>query len=375
MFRFRLHLLALIVLVVLGMARPSYAQPPAGPVEALDGVDPVLLIQGKEISGKPDLKVVRGRFEYLFATADTKAAFEKDPAKYEIQLNGSCARMGAGVRGNPSDYWVHDGKIYIFGSDDCHKKFAAAPEKFLPRAAEPMPTGATALEQGKALVERAVTALGGAARLDAVTTYVQTFSQVQKRGDVAVPVTVKTMWRFPDAVRAERTMTLQGKTTENAVLMTPAGAWFLAQGRVYPQDPDGRPGTEQEYGRDLVPLLRARHDASFQAAALGPATVAGATVDRVRVRRGAVDVTLGLEPESGRIHSIAFIGRGVENQIGDYTIVYADYRAVDGLMLPFATRALFNGAPDALRSITFDSIAVNTPLDAALFEPGTGGAK
>ena len=34
------------------------------PQEALDGLDPVLLIQGKEVAGKPGLTVVRGRFEY-----------------------------------------------------------------------------------------------------------------------------------------------------------------------------------------------------------------------------------------------------------------------------------------------------------------------
>ena len=56
-------------------------------------------------------------------------------------MSGACARMGGGVSGNPADYAVVDGKIYIFGSDDCHKKFVAAPAKFLPKPAPPMPTG------------------------------------------------------------------------------------------------------------------------------------------------------------------------------------------------------------------------------------------
>ena len=55
------------------------------------------------MSGKPDLKIARDKFAYLFATPETKAAFEKAPEKYEIELSGACARMGGGVTGNPAD--------------------------------------------------------------------------------------------------------------------------------------------------------------------------------------------------------------------------------------------------------------------------------
>ena len=158
------------VMVVATVAGASAAaQQPSGPPLALDGVDAVVLIQqGKEVIGKPEFAVKRGTFEYQFTSAETKAAFEREPSKYEIQMNGSCARMGPGVGGNPSDYAVVDGKIYIFGSDDCHKKFVAAPAKFLPREAPPMVSGAKEQERGRALVDRAVQAVGGAAVVDGV---------------------------------------------------------------------------------------------------------------------------------------------------------------------------------------------------------------
>src|SRR4051794_2451992 len=168
------------------------------PKEALDGIDPVVLLtQGKEISGKSEFKVSRGKFEYLFATAENKAAFEKTPEKYEIQLSGACARMGGGVTGNPSDYAVVDGKIYIFGSDECHKKFVATPARFLPRAEVPMPESAASRQAGRALLDRVVAAMGGAERLDAVTTYVETASQVQKRPAGDATITTTTTRRFP----------------------------------------------------------------------------------------------------------------------------------------------------------------------------------
>jgi len=77
-------LASLTVAAVLGPDLPPFAAPAAAPApaaaaqaaqpaEALDGIDPVLLIQGKEVQGKKDLKIVRGKFVYLFATPETKA--------------------------------------------------------------------------------------------------------------------------------------------------------------------------------------------------------------------------------------------------------------------------------------------------------------
>jgi YHS domain-containing protein len=362
-----------LVLVTLFVTTVAQAQTTPSR-EALDGIDPVILLtQGKEISGKADLKVVRDKFEYLFATPETKAAFEKAPEKYQIQLGGMCARMGGGVTGNPADFAVVDGKIYVFGSDDCHKKFVAAPAKFLPRPAPPMPSTSAALSQGRALIERAVKAIGGAGKLDAVTTYVESSSQVQKRPTGDVPIKLKTMWRFPGDIRAERTITLPDRTNTSANLLTAAGGWFIGGGRAYPQNAEGRATAAAVYNRQLVPLLRARRDADFKAASLGASTVDGVPVDRVRIRHGALDVTLAIDKASGLVHSLSFTGRGLDSEIGDYIVVLGDYRDVSGLRLPFAERALFNGAPDTILSRTLDAIAINAPLDAALFQPGPGG--
>ena len=97
----------------------------------LEGLDPVMLSQGKEVQGDMKYKVTRGRFQYIFANEENKATFEKDPSKYEIQLDGHCARMGAPTGGNPDLYLVHKERIYIFGSEECRTVFKAAPEKYL----------------------------------------------------------------------------------------------------------------------------------------------------------------------------------------------------------------------------------------------------
>jgi YHS domain-containing protein len=373
----RHHTVAAVSLAAVFIVAPAHAQQKAGPPQALDGIDPVVLIQqGKEVFGKAQFAVVRGGFEYQFSSAETKAAFEGDPAKYEIQLNGSCARMGGGVGGNPSDFAVVGGRIYIFGSDDCHKRFVAAPAKFIPKPAPPMPADAAALAQGRTLVERAVAALGGSAAIDAVRTYAESSTQIQKRPTGDVPVTSKTTWRFPGDIRFERTMTVQGKEMTNANLITPEGGWGIGgNGRVYTQNPASRATNELEFSRQLVPLLRTRSNAAFKAAAVGKATVDGTEVERVRIQNGIVDVTLGIDTKANRVHSVSFTGRNLNAEIGEYTLLLGDYRQVSGLTLPFQIRALFDGAPDEYRSVKFDAVTVNAPVDPALFEAPKGEAK
>ncbi len=343
--------------------------------DALDGLDPVLLVGGKEVPGKSAFSVTRGDFVYLFSTADTKATFESDPAKYEIQLGGLCARMGKTTGGNPSDFVVYEGKIYIFGSDECHKKFQAEPAKYLPTPPAPLPASPAAATRGRQLVDRAVAALGGASMLDGLTSYVESYTQVQTRPQGDVTIAFKTMWSFPDRARQERSMVLQGKTMSSATVLSPEGMWYLGgQGQAYPMRPAGRPSLEQDFGRHPVALLRARRAPGFKAVAIGSGTVDGLSVENVRVISASTDVTLAVGA-SGRIHSTTYRDRNSEGEYGTFSIVYSDFRPVEGLQLPFNVRATFNGLPQPSLSATLDTISLNTPLDASLFAPKAQGGR
>jgi YHS domain-containing protein len=345
------------------------AQTPAI-AEALDGVDTVILIQqGKEVFGKADFSVRRGRFKYLFSTAETKATFERTPDKYEIQLGGMCARMGPPTGANPSDYFVHDGKIYIFGSDDCRKRFIASPERFIPTPAPAMPSDASAAARGREILEKAAAAMGGAAAIDKVMTYSETASQVQRRGDTDVTIDMRTLLRFPGEARLERTMpTMQGGSRTIANVLTPTAQWTDVQGTgVFPISDDARPTLEKNFWRHPLALLKVRKAAGFTVAALAPATIDGTAVERVRVRYGVMDVTLAAEATSGRLHSLELVDRNRDGEIGRITFLYSDFRDAGGLMLPHSTRALFDGQPDPSQSFTLKAAEVNPKLDPQLF--------
>lgn len=350
----------------------ALAQTPA-PVEALDGLDPVLLIQGREVDGKADLTVERAGLVYHFASPDTKRAFEAEPARYEIQFGGTCARMGRLAGGNPSDFYVHEGRIYIFGSDECHKAFVANPAKYLPPPVEAMPSASDALAAGRALLDRAAAALGDAARLDRLGAYAETVSQVQARPTGDVTITTKTLWHFPSEARRDRAMKSATRSAENVTVLNDKGAWFVMGSQAFPTREAGREGLRVELGRHPVALLHARKDPSIRSASLGRASMAGATVERVRVQNGPIDVILGLDPSTSRIHAVSFVDRSSTGEYGTYTIQYSDFRAVEGMTLPFLVKALFNGQPDAAQSWTVQSIALDPPVDPALFQPPAGG--
>jgi YHS domain-containing protein len=355
----------LLVLVPVALA----AQQPEAPPDALDGLDAVLLVQGKEVEGRSAFTVVHGPFTYLFSSAETKAAFQRAPAKYEIQMGGLCARMGRTTGANPADYLVHNGKIYVFGSDECHKRFAANPEKYLPPARKPMTTSAAATAKGQQLLDAAALALGDPTLIDAMTSYAETFARVQKRMDGEATVTTKTIWSFPSRVRQERSMAFSGKTMGAATVLSPTGMWYLGNaGQVYSMPAAGRSSLEMDFGRHPIALLKARKAAGFAAAATGRTDVGGVALDRVRVVKGGLDVTLNLDPQR-RIHSVTFTDRNAEGIYGTYAVMYSDYRPVQKLTLPYTVRALFNGEPDPQQSFTLDSIAINPPADPSLFTP------
>jgi putative intracellular protease/amidase len=124
-------LICLALACVWGLSgRADEPQAPAPVV--LKGLDPVLLVEGKEAKGQADIAVLREGFRYLFVDLANKAKFEKDPLRYEMQFKGHCAMMPS-ARANPALFTVYKGKIYGFGSEGCQEAFARQPEKYVQR--------------------------------------------------------------------------------------------------------------------------------------------------------------------------------------------------------------------------------------------------
>ena len=342
---------------------------------ALEGLDPVMLAQGKEAQGELNITVTRGRFRYLFANAANKAAFEHDPARYEVQLNGACARMGESVRGNPDIYAVHKGRIYIFGSTNCKTLFVAAPEKYLESEDSTSGTATPeALKQGQALIDKAVAAMGGAAKIDGLTSFREKSVAPQTRGpkgEVEVKVNLDLLIVFPDRIRLALSMpdySNPSTMVQRVIVMLPGEAFMIAPRGALPMPAEARADQERQIQRKPLSILRTRNGVGFKAVAAGPGKAGEAAVEKVTVELAGARYTLGIDPSTGRIMSLSQKRRGPQGNFGEFVQTFSDFRAVDGLTLPFKVVATFDGQLWKDQSSTVEAIAVNGAIDPALFE-------
>ena len=360
----------MLLTVVLAATTFGQSQPPV--IEVLDGLDPILLAQGKETQGELNITVTRGRFKYLFANAENKTTFEQDPARYEIQLNGSCARMGAPVRGNPNLFTVHQGRIYIFGSETCKKLFEATPAKYLESGTEKHAATPAALQKGQSLIAKAVAAMGGATRVDALTSYHEKYISWQQRQVGAVEVKNDLLFAFPDRIRLAQEMPDYrdpAKLMQQTLIFTTAEAFGIGGPRgVFPLEQAYRTAQEQELKRRPLHLLRARQSAGFKAIALGAGKAGETAIEQVAIESDNGNYVLGIDPTTGRILSLARQQRGPDGSFGQLVQLFADFRTIEGLTLPFKITATFDGQPWQEQSATIGTVTINGAIDPKLFE-------
>lgn len=122
----RLTLLALLCCVS-ALAFQAFAQ--TEPALVLKGLDPVRLIEGREVPGSATHSRTHGAFRYQFESAETLARFAADPERFAVAKGGECATM-PGAAGSPELFAVHGGKIYLFGGPGCRQAFLATPGLF-----------------------------------------------------------------------------------------------------------------------------------------------------------------------------------------------------------------------------------------------------
>ncbi len=139
MTRFATAILATTALT-LGACAPLVTQSPGGkltPVNAhaIDGNERVLMkgadvvayfTQNKDVQGSPSIKSTYENVTFYFSSADNKALFDKEPARYLPQYGGYCANgIVYGIPwGGDADSWrMIDGKLYIFGGTGSREAF------------------------------------------------------------------------------------------------------------------------------------------------------------------------------------------------------------------------------------------------------------
>lgn len=94
---------------------------------AIGGYDPVgYFDQGKPVRGLEAQKSVWQGATWLFASAESRAKFVADPAKYAPQFGGYCAwavSQGYTAETDPDAWKIVDGKLYLNYSARIQKKW------------------------------------------------------------------------------------------------------------------------------------------------------------------------------------------------------------------------------------------------------------
>ncbi len=231
-------------------------------------------------------------------------------------------------------------------------------------APEAAPPSAAALASGRALVDKAVEAMGGASAVDGVTGYreVSAVTVVSAQGEMALDATATIA--LPDRIRQEMT-TPMGRLQ---MVVGPEGASVvMPDGATRPMPDAQREQIQQQLRRSPIVVLQKRSDSTFEAAVIGEAEVGGTPVQLVRVTSAEDAVTLGIDPATGRILRMVGRGRAPTGAPADVVTDLADFRQAGSLTLPYSRVSTVNGEVVQRASVT--SVEVNPAVDDATFKP------
>lgn len=340
------------ILAAATLAAVTQAGAPA-PTLALKGLDPVALVEGREVTGREDLQLTHGLYHYRFASAENRARFLTDRERFAIQLGGACGRMGplSGL-GSPERFLVQDGKTYIFASDSCRASFAKTPERFLEGDDAPPAGTPEARERGAQLIARAAQA-AGAAELAKLSGVAVEMSITYGEGEKAQTGRRRVVLGFPDEYHLEESWgewaggeVLSGETSRRA-----------SGGEEWAGDVSVHRALVRARYREPLALLAVRTQPEFVAVALEPAELDGRAVERVAVAYGGATSTLFIAADSAHILAVEYRGRGATG-MGTLRLSYADFRPVSGLILPWAFTSSFEGVAVAEPKVAIKNIEV-----------------
>jgi YHS domain-containing protein len=349
-------------------AASVYAAPP----ERTLPVDPVELVAGREVPGKPELTLEREGFAYLFATQESRAAFEKDPEKFEVADGGACGRMGplSGL-GDARRYAVHDGRIYLFASDACRAGFLKDPSRYIEREDEKVFGSNEQVERGRALLDKAVAWAGGAKRVRDLKAFRATAARKEKHGETEYAITNETVIVFPDRA-------FQRESWNDSWFSTTCGpdgaAMASARGEERIADSRAR-AFRRSMARWPIVILKAHVEGAPKAdcpglivIADGEGKVGEMPVEFVKVWLNGAASRLAIESASGRPLQLSYRGRDGSMSVGDSVRTFTTYATVDGVRLPTVYTVSFNGQELPAAATKIDAFEINPALPEGLFK-------
>jgi len=140
--------MAACAVITAGFAAPAFAAKPdvsTGRFSSLavGGYDPVAYFgEGEPVKGSKDYSYDYQGATWRFSSQDNLEQFKADPDAYAPQYGGYCAwavAQGYTAPGNPQNWSVRDGRLYLNYNDKVQSDWLKDPEGFIVKADENWP--------------------------------------------------------------------------------------------------------------------------------------------------------------------------------------------------------------------------------------------
>ena len=229
-----------------------------------------------------------------------------------------------------------------------------------PKEAAPAATPES-LARGRAVLEAAAQAAGGAAFGKIESLEASSSGEFSGPGGQQVSIALKTQVLYPDRIRIELKLPFgtiqQGFDGKSAWAVSPQGAMDL---------PNSVTG---EFLRGIalagaVGLYQKTLAGGVEAQYLGEEEIAGKKTDAVQWNASFGPVKLYLDPVSHQLVAARF-RQFTQQGVVDAEQQWSDFRAVDGVQIPYQTLTLHDGAK--FSNFTLQDLKLNTKPDPALF--------
>lgn len=332
-----------------------------GPRDVLE-VDAVELIRtGKDVPGLAEHSAVHGAYTYRFKNVENKATFEADPARYEIQLGGACARMGAlSGTGSPKLHAVHEQQIYIFASGACRNAFLKNPTRYIEQA-QTRPEGRSeAVAKGKEQMTRVLEHHGGVEAIKALKSLrFTTVGEDEHKGEkVKTGVTLRIGFDTGPTVRMEERW---GQWAWGSAVQGEVG-WLYDTKMIKGMVAQQREALRRVPNQTLAAALRAATDPEASVSRFATPKGGDPDLEYLLVWSDGCLSVLGTERATGRVATLRFCGRGPDLTLGEVEHRFSDYRPVAGVLLPFTVERRFEGEQWKDGVISYSEIVANEPI-------------
>lgn len=214
-----------------------------------------------------------------------------------------------------------------------------------------------------ALLDKAVAALGGAARVDGIKTLRQVGKAVQiGPGGQGIEATITATSQFPDRFRQD----IMAAGTNMVVACNDHSAFMTNPQGTIPLPKSMAESMRRDFRRGYFALLKARTGPKFIATVGEKGVLGGTMVEHVQIDYDGDVTTLAIDPQTGRILEVAYQGQGPSGAPGLIRQHFSDFRPMGELTIPHRVESQWNDTPAS--NLTLVSVEVNPEVDPKIFE-------